>query len=179
MRPSALWGVLLPALLSGCLGWWEPVDPPATVDHVDLASYMGTWYEIASLPGPFQEDCFCTKAQYTLLEEGEVEVVNSCRKGSPSGPHEVAKARASVVPYSRNAKLEVEFFWPLKGNYWIIGLDPQYQWAVVGVPSRRYLWILSRTPQLQEEALREAILVARSKGYDLTGLRMTDQSCWR
>jgi apolipoprotein D and lipocalin family protein len=166
-------------VLHGCSGWLEPTDPPATVDHVDLERYMGTWYEIASLPGPFQGDCFCTKAQYSLLEGGEVEVLNSCRKGAPSGPLEVAKGRARVVPNTRNTKLEVEFRWPFKGNYWIIGLAPDYQWAIVGVPSRKYLWILSREPQMEEEALREALEEARIKGYHLEGLRMTDQSCWK
>jgi apolipoprotein D and lipocalin family protein len=92
---------------------------------------------------------------------------------------EVAKGRARVVPNTRNTKLEVEFRWPFKGNYWIIGLAPEYQWAIVGVPSRKYLWILSREPQMEEEALREALEEARIKGYHLEGLRMTDQSCWK
>lgn len=167
--------VFLPFL--GCTSWEVVEDPPRTVDYVDLARYAGLWYEVASLPAPFQEECFCTEARYTLREDGEIEVLNSCRKGSTGGPIEVVKARARVVPGSRNAKLELEFFGDSKGDYWIIGLDPEYKWALVGHPSRRYLWVLSRTPRLGSGDLEAVKALASSKGYSLDKLRLTPQGC--
>lgn len=167
-------GLLLPL---GCDSWEEAANPPPTVGHVDLTRYMGTWYEIASFPAPFQRDCFCTQARYQILEEGEVEVLNTCRKGSPSGSMEVAKGIARVVPASGNSKLEVQFFGPFKGDYWVIGLDPEYHWALVGTPSRKYLWVLSRSPKMDEGTLKRIVDIAKEKGFEVERLTLTVQEC--
>lgn len=146
--------------------------PPHTVARVDLERYLGLWYEIASFPAWFQEGCFCTQAEYRM-REGYVEVVNRCRRGSSRGEWETARARAYPVPGSGDAQLKVQFFWPFRGDYWIIALDENYRWAVVGHPDKRYLWILSREPTMDEETYQRLSAEALDKGYDVQRLRRT------
>jgi apolipoprotein D and lipocalin family protein len=135
-----------------------------TVPSVDLGRYTGKWYEIARYPNRFQKQCTGNvAANYRQLPDGKIEVVNECRKSN--GELNVAKGKAKVSDTKSNAKLRVTFFWPFYGDYWIIGLDPDYRWAVVGEPSRKYLWILSRTPELSAADYDAALGVIRSKGY--------------
>jgi apolipoprotein D and lipocalin family protein len=145
------------------------------VDSVDLERYLGTWYEIASYPAWFQRDCTAVTAEYSLRDDGLIEVVNSCRKGSLDGKLKQSTGRAKVVDATTNAKLKVSFFGPFWGDYWIIDLDPDYRWAVVGVPSRKYLWILSRTPVMDEQTYREVVTRLVESGYDASRLRPTSQ----
>ena len=126
--------------------------PLATVTQVDLDRYAGRWYEIAKIPNRFQRQCISdTTATYTRNADGTVAVVNRCR--TREGRFEEARAIARVVDPRTNAKLEVSFFsllgWrPVWGDYWILALGHDYDYAVIGEPSRRYGWILSRTPTL-------------------------------
>ena len=151
-------------------------DSPLTVvDVVDLNRYLGMWYEIASYPSWFQKGCTASTAEYSLLSDGKIQVINRCHKDSLEGPLKVSKGKAEVVDAATNAKLKVWFFWPFKGNYWIIDLDPDYQWAVVGEPSRKYLWILSRTPTMDETVYQGILERLPQKGYDPAGLRKTAQ----
>ena len=146
-----------------------------TVPHVDLDRYVGTWYDIASFPQRFQRGCTGTTAVYTMRSDGEIDVLNRCRKGSLTGKEASAKGRARVVDSATRSKLKVSFFRPFWGDYWIIDLGPEYEYAVVGHPSRDYLWILSRTPTM-ENAVYEGILVRlREQGYDVTRLDRTLQ----
>jgi apolipoprotein D and lipocalin family protein len=146
------------------------------VDAVDLNRYLGKWYEIASYPAWFQKDCNASTAEYSLLPDGKIQVVNRCRKGSLDGPLKESKGKAEVVDTTTNAKLKVWFFWPFKGNYWIIDLDENYQWVVVGEPSRKYLWVLSRTPTMDESLYRQITNALPQKGYDPGKLRRTAQT---
>ena len=151
-------------------------DSPLTVvDVVDLNRYLGMWYEIASYPSWFQKGCTGSTAEYSLLSDGKIQVINRCHKDSLEGPLKVSKGKAEVVDPATNAKLQVWFFWPFKGNYWIIDLSPDYQWVVVGEPSRKYLWILSRTPTMDEAVYQEILERLPQKGYDPAGLRKTAQ----
>ena len=146
------------------------MPPLETVADVDLQRYTGTWYEIARFPHRFQKDCYATRAVYTLREDGLIGVYNECRKGAADGPIKAVKGKARVVDKQTNAKLEVSFFWPFWGDYWIIDLDPDYQWAVVGHPSRSYLWILSRQEKMEAEVLDGIRLRLQQQGYDLSQL---------
>jgi apolipoprotein D and lipocalin family protein len=150
--------------------------PLATVPSVDLQKYMGKWYEISSFPQNFQKGCNCTTAEYSMGND-YVRVVNTCRKDSPDGKISQAKGKAFVVKGSNNAKLRVQFFWPFRGDYWIIDLAADYSYAVVGDPSRKYLWILSRTPQMAEGLYQEIVLRCVEKGFDVNKLVKTDQTC--
>lgn len=146
-----------------------------TVAHVDLKRYAGRWFEIARYPNRFQRKCASdTTADYTLRPDGRIDVLNSCKQDN----QEVRKARgtARVVDKQSNAKLKVTFFWPFSGNYWIIDLDPDYQYAVVGEPNRKYLWILSRTPTLDERTYSAILARIRNAGYDPERLLKTPQA---
>lgn len=146
-----------------------------TVPNVDLKKYSGKWYEIASFPQLFQKGCNCTTAEYTLTDKDYVIVENRCKKGSISGKQTYIKGKAFVVKNSGNAKLKVQFFWPFKGKYWIIDLADDYSYAVVGHPNRKYLWILSRTPILNETLYQQIILRVKEKGFDVTKIIITKQ----
>ena len=164
---------LLVVLMSACATTTTErlgLPPLQTVAKVDLSRYTGTWFEIASYPQRFQEGCTGTTATYTLRDDGEIGVVNRCRKGSLQGEEDSAEGRARVVDKTTNAKLEVTFFWPFWGDYWIIDLDPGYQWAVVGHPNRRYLWILSRQETLADEIMVGIRTRLQQQGYDLHDL---------
>lgn len=164
---------LLVALLAGCAH--APTSPPLrTVERVDLSRYMGRWYEIATIPMSFQKGCVGVTADYTLRPDGDVDVVNTCRPERLDAPPRTANGKAWSVDPS-GAKLEVRFFWPFHGSYWIVDLDPDYRWAVVGHPSREYLWILSRTPQLPDATYDGILERLRAQHYDLSRLLKTPQ----
>jgi len=146
-----------------------------TVPSVDLERYVGTWYEIASYPAWFQKNCTAVTAEYSLRDDGLMEVVNSCRKKTLDGKLKRSKGRAKIVDSESNAKLKVSFFGPFWGPYWIIDLADDYQWAVVGVPSRKYLWILSRTLQMDEEVYTDILDRLIDQGYDPSRLAKTLQ----
>jgi apolipoprotein D and lipocalin family protein len=152
--------------------------PVETVKEVDLARYMGKWFEIAAFPQRFQKGCHCTTAKYELSDKGYVRVVNTCRRGGADGKLSQARGKAWVVANSGNARLKVQFFWPFKGNYWIIDLAEDYSYAVVGDPTRKYLWILSRTPRMDPALYAEIVARAAAQGFDMNRLVISDQSCF-
>jgi apolipoprotein D and lipocalin family protein len=153
----------------------EKTPPLQTVPHVDLNRYIGKWYEIASFPQWFQKNCVASSANYTLRRDGDVDVLNQCHNKVLDGKLREAKGKAWIVDKSSNAKLKVRFFWPFSGAYWIIDLGPNYEYAVVGHPNRKYLWILSRTPKM-DHAVYEGILERlKQQHYDLSPLRKTLQ----
>lgn len=165
----------LSSLLSACATTTTErlsLPPLEPVPAVELNRYVGEWYEIASYPQRFQQGCTATTATYTLRPDGEIDVVNTCRKERLDGELDSAHGRARVVD---GAKLEVSFFRPFWGDYWIIQLDPDYQWAVVGHPSRDYLWILSRTPTISEDLDRAIRARLTQQGYPLDRLQRTLQ----
>mgnify|MGYP001819548799 FL=1 len=162
-------------VMFGCAATANDKPPLTVVDSVDLERYLGKWYEIASYPAWFQKGCTGSTAEYSLLPDGKIQVVNRCRKDNLDGPLKESKGKAEVADTTTNAKLKVWFFWPFKGNYWIIDLNPDYRWAVVGEPSRKYLWILSRTATMEEAVYQGIIERLSQKGYDPARLRRTAQ----
>lgn len=152
---------------------------PRVVDDVDLNRYMGQWYEIALIPVWFQKNCAGgTTAEYTLLENGKIGVVNRCC--TKDGKVKEAKGSAWVVDEKTPAKLKVSFFslfgfWLFAGHYWIVDLDPDYRYAVIGHPSRDLGWILSRTPELSEEVIKSISLKLEANGYEFSRFKMTNQ----
>lgn len=146
-----------------------------TVQSVDLNRYMGTWYEIASFPQRFQKGCVASTATYSLRNDGKVSVFNQCRNETLDGKLRSAKGTAWVVDKRTNAKLKVRFFWPFSGDYWIIDLGRNYEFAVVGHPNRTYLWILSRKPQMDSGTYAALLQRLKAQGYDLSHLKRTLQ----
>jgi apolipoprotein D and lipocalin family protein len=158
-------------------------DSLRVVPSIDLERYCGTWYEIARLPNSFQNRCVGdVTATYTLLPDGEITVVNRCRTsdGETSEAEGRARRASDTGP---NTKLEVRFapaflsFLPFVwGDYWIIDLAPDYSYAVIGEPKRRYLWVLARSKEMDEAVLGEILARARAQGYDTTSLIRTSQT---
>lgn len=143
--------------------------PVTSVESVDLERYAGLWHEIARIPNRFQKQCARgTTAEYALREDGRITVRNGCFK--EDGDPDDAEGIARVVDAASNAKLEVSFVsflgWrPFWGDYWIIGLGEDYAWAVIGTPDRKYGWVLSRTPMLEDETLETIFAILERNGY--------------
>jgi apolipoprotein D and lipocalin family protein len=171
-------GVVWALVATGCAGSTTErlrLPPLETVAHVDLSRYVGTWYEIASFPQSFQRGCTATTATYTPRPDGGIDVLNRCRQGSLDGKEKTALGRARVADGSTNAKLEVSFFRPFWGDYWIIDLAGDYAYAVVGHPGRDYLWILSRTPTMAEPTYQAIVARLQGQGYETSRLVRTLQ----
>lgn len=162
-----------------CLGTWagacyaqNAVMPLTTVPSVDVPRYMGTWHEIAKYPNWFQKQCVSsTQATYSLQPNGRVQVLNRCKTEKGDWNEALGEARQMGGPTS--AQLKVRFapewlsFIPLVwGNYWVIDLDPNYQWVAISEPQREYLWILSRTPEMNAPELQALLTRLVNRGFD-------------
>ena len=151
--------------------------PMETVPRVDVDRYAGTWYEVALYPNRFQQACATdTTATYTPLGDGRIGVRNSCRRAD--GSEMSVNGIAEVIEPATNAKLKVSFLpawlrWSGigRGDYWVLCLSPDYRVAIVGEPSREYLWILARTPRLPEAEYQALMEKVRAAGYDPERLR--------
>ncbi|WP_443749627.1 lipocalin family protein [Asticcacaulis solisilvae] len=173
--PLAVAGIALAACaslpVSGPVGNRSVPEP---AKPVDIKAYGGLWYEMARYENGFERDCEGVTAEYGLLPDGKVSVTNACRKGALDGPARVSRGTAKVVPGSNNAKLKVSFFGPFYvGDYWVLDHADDYSWSIVGEPSGRYLWILTReaapSPDLRQK-LQER---AGQLGYDVGVIRPT------
>ena len=172
------WAALFVVSLWGCAtSTTDRLGLPAlrTVEQVELPRYLGTWFEIASFPQSFQKGCTATTANYALRPDGQIDVTNSCHLDLIDGPLKTAIGRARVVDPQTNARLEVSFFRPFWGAYWIVDLGEDYEFAVVGHPSRDYLWILSRTPQMDPAVFQRITARLKAASYDLGRLNQTPQ----
>jgi apolipoprotein D and lipocalin family protein len=168
-------GSMLLAAVSGLTGCGAAYPPLATVGDVDLARYTGKWYEIARYPNFFERNCVGVTAEYSEREDGRIEVVNTCRPFSLDAQPEQITGVARVADPTTNAKLKVSFFGPFEGDYWILDLDNDYQYAVVGAPNRNYFWILSREPSLDEEIYDRIIERMPDWGFNPEQLYVTPQ----
>lgn len=153
-----------------------------TAPNLDLQKYLGKWYEVASIPQWFQKDCIAnTTAEYSAVEDSpQIQVLNSC--DTSSGDRKTAKGRAKVTDPTTSSKLKVTFvkiigwIFAFGGNYWVLDIDPEYSYALIGDPSRKYAWVLSRTPSLPKETLDKIADKYKSLGYDTCLLLTSIQS---
>jgi apolipoprotein D and lipocalin family protein len=177
---SSMFGTLLIALslsIAGCASYkGGPVGNvavPQPSKPVEIDRYLGTWYEIGRYEAPFQKDCEAVSAVYSRNADGTIKVVNSCRKGSLQGKLSVANGKAKLVGDSKGAKLRVSFFGPFYGDYWVLDRADDYSWAIVGEPSGRYLWMLSRDAKpnsAKSDLIRRRV---EQLGYDWSLVRIT------
>ncbi len=176
-------GLLAALALSLPLAAQTSQQPLRVVDSVDLTRYAGRWYEAARFPNRFQDQCIGdVVVHYALRTDGRIDVVNRCR--TSGGKVDEARGIGRKAGDGQSpARLEVRFapaflsfLSSVWGDYWIIGLGPEYTWAVVGTPSREYLWILSRTPEMSATSYERAIEIARGNGFDVTRLVKTTNS---
>lgn len=180
---STLTTLALLALAAAISPEAQAPGPLALVEGVDLSRYAGSWYEVARFPNRFQRDCVSdVTATYALRPDGDIAVINRCRKADGTWSEADGVARLAGDE-TNNAALEVRFapailsFLPsVWGDYRIIGLDRDYGWAVVGEPKRDYLWILSRTPTLSSAEYDRAVAIARDNGFDVGRLQNTPHS---
>jgi len=153
--------------------------PLQTVPAIDVPRYMGTWHEIAKYPNWFQKKCVSsTSATYRLQADGQVQVLNRCK--TASGEWSDALGAARQIGAKDSPRLQVRFapawlsFIPMVwGDYWVIDIDPDYQWVVVSEPRREYLWVLARTPQLPAATLYTLQTRLTAKGFDVQRLEMS------
>lgn len=151
--------------LLALIGCSSPAPLPV-VDAVDLQRYAGRWYVWARFDHSFERGCSCSVAEYTVMPD-YVKVVNYCLEGDS---WRTIEGKAFPVEGSNNAKLKVQFFWPFKGDYYIVSLDSAYQHVLVGEPGRSYLWMMSRTPVVDEAKYAELAAIAKERGFDTSSL---------
>ena len=184
-RSRNLWIALLGLLLI-CFGSTQVMAQQGdqavkTIVVLDVSRYLGTWYEIAKFPNWFQRKCVSnTKAVYSAKSDGNLRVLNSCK--TAAGDISEAEGLARQIGSKDSPKLEVRFapewlsFLPLVwGDYWVIDIDSQYQLAAVSDPRREYLWVLSRTPQLDPKVYADLLQRLKQQQFDIQKLEVTSQ----
>lgn len=174
--PATLFAGLM--LLSACAATAATgldAKRPSAVASVDLEKYMGRWYEVARYPNSYQKGTVGVVAHYQLRDNGKISLKNSARKKTLDGSVKTGSGSGKVLKKSNGAKWDVTFIWPFTADYWIIELDPEYRWAVVGQPSRKNLWILSRSPVLERDVYDDIVGRLETHGYDKDKLEATPQ----
>ena len=142
----------------------------STVAHLDLKRYLGKWYEIARFPNSFEKDLVGVTATYSMRRDGKIKVVNQGYKGTLNGKLSRSVGKAKIPDPNHPARLKVSFFLFFYGDYYVLELDEDYQYAMIGSSSPNYFWILSRSPQMDEEVYQMLLEKARGRGYDLSTL---------
>lgn len=161
-------------LLTNCTGQMKTLK---TVEHVDLDKYLGKWYEIARLPNSFEKGLICVTAEYSLRKDGKIKVINRGHKEKDPEKVKTATGRAWFPDKNITGQLKVQFFWPFSGDYYIFNLDKDYQHALVGDPSRKYFWLLSRTPAIDDNLYSKLIKIAAGHDFDVSKVYKTPQYC--
>lgn len=171
---KSLSALLAMLLLSGC-AMMRGGPPLETVDRVDLERYMGQWYVIANIPYFGERGKVAGRAIYRMRDDGRMDDIYRYRDGSFDAPEEEMTGLAWVVDQQTNAEWKVQFYWPLRFGYYIIGLDPEYRWTVVGHPSREYAWIMAREPVLPDQRYRALLELLEARGFDASRLQKVPQ----
>jgi apolipoprotein D and lipocalin family protein len=167
---KSLVSLVAAALLAGCsiMGGGPPLE---TVDEVDLDRYMGRWYVIANIPYFAEEGNVAGRAIYRMRDDGRIDDIYRYREGDFDAPEEEMRGVAWVVDERSNARWKVQFFWPFRFDYYIVALDEDYRWSVVGHPSRDYAWIMAREPALDDERYRALLELLEARGFDPDALK--------
>lgn len=147
------------------------------VNQLDINKYLGTWYEISRFDHRFERGLVGVTAIYSLRDDGKIKVINSGYKDNLDGKFKKAVGKAKIPnPQTEPAKLKVSFFWFFYGDYWVLERDDDYQWAVIGSSSDNYLWILSRTPQIDDVLYSTLLDKLTRRGYDVRKLIKVPQA---
>jgi apolipoprotein D and lipocalin family protein len=173
MNPRLAWIPLIVASLAAC-ATGRPTIPP--VASVDLPRFMGDWYVIAHIPSRQEREAYDAVESYRLGEDGRIRTTFRYRKGGFDAPPETMEPVGTVVPGTHNAVWGMQFVWPIKAEYVIVDLAPDYSRTIIGRSKRDYVWLMARTPSLPEAELESAIARIGALGYDTTKLRMVPQS---
>jgi len=150
--------------------------PLETVDQVDLQRFMGDWYVIANIPTFVEKGAVNAVEKYALNEDGTIAVTFTFNKEDISKPRKTMNSKGFVVPGTSNAQWQIQFFWPLKFPYYVIDLDPDYRFTVIGLPSRKHLWIMARDPYLSDDIYNLIIERVREQGFDISQIQRVPQN---
>lgn len=161
-------------LMGSCKSQNSMIDK-TVVKEFDINQYLGTWYEIARFDHRFERGLVGVTANYSIRNDGKIKVINSGFKQTLDGKKSEATGKAKIPDPGTPSKLKVSFFWFFYGDYFILELDQNYQWAVVGSSSDNYLWILSRSPQMDEILYRQIVAKLVNRGYDVNKLIQVPQ----
>ncbi len=145
------------------------------VPELDIQQYLGTWYELARYDHPFERNLVGVTATYSMKKNGKIKVVNQGYKSSLDGKHSKAVGKAKIPDPDQPSKIKVSFFLFFYSDYYVMELDPDYKWAVIGSSSDNYLWILSRTPRLEKAVYEQLLTKIRKRGYDTSALIEVEQ----
>lgn len=174
--------MVLPLLLLGCLSCSsmsqadKDFGPLKTVDYVDIQKFMGPWYVIANIPTFIEKGATNAVETYTWNEkEKRIDVMFKFNADKPNGKLKEYPQKAFIYNKKTNAEWRIQFIWPLKFAYLVIGLDPEYRYTVIGVPDRKNVWIMARTPQMDEALLTKLIGGLQAVGYDTSKIERVPQ----
>ncbi len=167
--------VLMLLSLSACKTQENMIDK-TVVKQLDIQKYLGTWFEIARYNHRFERGMAGVSATYSMRNDGKIKVVNSGYKGGLDGRFSKAIGKAKIPNPDEPAKLKVSFFWFFYGDYYVMELDENYQWAVIGSSSDQYLWILSRSRQMDNELYKQLLEKLKARGYDTSKLIEVEQN---
>jgi apolipoprotein D and lipocalin family protein len=172
---NRLFRIITLIFMSGSLISQQAMSQREYVKSLDIQRYMGTWYEIARFPHKFEKNLVGVTATYTLNSNGSIKVVNSGHFLTLGGKMQNAVGRGKLAGKEKNGHLKVSFFLFFYADYYIMSLDDNYKWALIGSKSDKYLWILSRTPQMDQNIYNQVLDKARQMGYDLSLLQEVPQ----
>ena len=172
-----MWVLSLAGLLSGesCIASERMKLDTSTVKQLDVARFMGKWYEIARYDHFFERDLVGSMAEYSMRDDGKIKVLNSGHLKTLDGPYKESIGKAKVKKNGKPGQLQVSFFGPFYSDYYILDLAPDYSYSVVGSSSPKYLWILSRTPEMSSATKDKILRNLRQRGYDTSKLIWVEQ----
>lgn len=159
-------------VLSGCQASLAPLE---TVDLVDLDRFMGDWYVIANIPTFIEKEAYNAVESYLLDDDGTIATTFTFRQGGFDGPEKRYTPRGFIRDTRSNAEWGMQFIWPIKGDYRIIYLSPDYSTTIIGRNKRDYVWLMARTPDIPESQFKQAVSLIEEAGYDVSELRTVPQ----
>lgn len=175
MQKRVLMLIFSVLLIFSCTKTNSQMIDKTTVKELDLNRYLGTWYEIARFPHSFEKNLVGVTATYALRKDGKIEVLNQGIKNTLDGERSKAVGKAKIPDKSEPGKLKVSFFWIFYADYFVLELDKNYQYVMIGSSSDKYFWILSRTPQMEPANYEMLMQNARKRGYNLDNLYKVPQ----
>ena len=173
LKTTFLIAFLFFIITGGCQNKKSEEMNTTTVIELDLQQYLGKWYEIARFDHRFERGLVGVTATYSMRADGKIRVINRGFKNTLDGELSVVEGKAKLT--DEPGKLKVSFFWIFYADYFVMELDENYQWALIGSKSDKYLWILSRTPKLDESIKKLILEKARTRGYDISKLIWVEQ----
>ncbi len=162
--------LVVTASIMTSFGAKEPTIDKTVVKELNLQRYLGKWYEIARYENRFERGLVGVSVNYSMRDDGKINVVNKGYKGSLDGEYSEAIGKAKVPDPDVPGKLKVSFFWIFYADYFVLDLDKDYQWSIVGSSSDKYLWILSRTPHMDPKLYNTLVQKLKARGYDVSKL---------